>query len=92
MSSIIKAHKHSSYHRQEIEESTLCACFYCLATFPAQKISEWVDWPENTPEEMMNIYGQTAICPFCGIDSVIGDKSGYPINENFLQKMHDYWF
>jgi hypothetical protein len=34
----------------------------------------------------------TALCPKCGIDSVIGSVSGYPIERGFLKKMHDHWF
>ena len=29
---------------------------------------------------------------YCCIDSVIGDKSGFPITEEFLKTMRDYWF
>ena len=36
--------------------------------------------------------GGTAICPHCGVDAVIGESSGYPITEAFLQKMNRYWF
>ena len=36
--------------------------------------------------------GQTAICPFCGIDSVIGDRSGVPITKEFLSGMNQVWF
>jgi len=35
----------------------------------------------------------TALCPHCGIDSVIGSASGYPVSEpQFLKAMHDHWF
>jgi NAD-dependent SIR2 family protein deacetylase len=76
----VLAHKRSSGHRGELEESTLCGCFYCLAIFPPSDIDEWVD------------DGQTALCPKCGIDSIIGLASGYPITTEFLQRMHDHWF
>jgi hypothetical protein len=33
-----------------------------------------------------------AFCPYCGIDSVIGSKSGFPITKIFLEAMHKYWF
>ena len=33
-----------------------------------------------------------AICPYCGMDSVIGESSGYPITKEFLQKMQEHWF
>jgi hypothetical protein len=35
---------------------------------------------------------QTALCPNCGIDSVIGDNSGVKITERFLRKMRNAWF
>ena len=34
----------------------------------------------------------TGLCPYCGIDSVIGESSGYPITKEFLEKMRNYWF
>jgi hypothetical protein len=46
--------------------------------------------PED--EADINETGQTALCPRCGIDSVLGSASGYPINREFLQKMNEYWF
>ena len=80
----IQAHKHSSYHREEIQNSEICGCFYCLAIFRPQFIEEWIDEKDGI--------GQTALCPKCGIDSVIGSRSGFPINQAFLQKMHQKWF
>ena len=35
---------------------------------------------------------QIAICPKCGIYSVIGDVSGFPIEPTFLSVMRDFWF
>jgi len=75
-----KAHNHSSHHRGEILASDRCGCFYCLMIFPPTAILEWLD------------FEPTAQCPGCGIDSVIGSKSGYPITPEFLARMYDYWF
>lgn len=83
---LVEAHKHSSKHREEILKSDLCGCFYCEAIFTPFEIEEWVDEDKN------NI-GQTALCPKCSIDSVIGSKSGFPVNDKeFLKEMHKYWF
>lgn len=80
-------------HREELETSTVCACFYCLSQFKAEEIEEWVDWPKDLPEEdWTEKNGSTAICPRCGVDSVLGDKSGYPLTEEFLGAMHKLWF
>ena len=75
------AHRHSSNHRAELEQSDICGCFYCRATFTSTDIEEWED------------KGGTALCPHCGVDSVIGSASGYPAGEqSFLSSMHDRWF
>ncbi len=39
----IEAHKHSINHREEILNSSLCGCFYCLKIFQPSKIVEWAD-------------------------------------------------
>ena len=40
----------------------------------------------------LKIFAPKAICPYCGIDSVIGEHSGYPITREFLEQMRQYWF
>lgn len=76
------AHNACSIHRTEIETSTLCGCFYCLKTFSPAEILEWIEEPFGD---------ETAICPYCGIDSVLSLK--YPITDAiFLQEMNQYWF
>jgi hypothetical protein len=81
----VSAHQHSSVHRAELMSSEACGCFYCLSIFPPGKIEEWVDEDDQG-------LGQTALCPHCGIDSVIGDRSGYPVSREFLEKMRARWF
>jgi hypothetical protein len=80
----IEAHKHCTGSRKEIEQSNLCGCFNCLAIFRPAEIHRWWDDEYGMP--------QTPVCPKCEIDSVIGDKSGYPITKEFLSKMNKYWF
>lgn len=74
------AHQHSIYHRDEIVRSERCGCFYCLRIFPPSEIEEWVD------------EGQTALCPYCGIDAVLGSASGIEISEDFLSQMRERYF
>jgi hypothetical protein len=81
----VAAHKQSSNHRAEIEASTTCGCFYCENLFAPQEIEDWTD-------DDADGVGQTALCPRCGIDSVIGDKSGYPVTPDFLAEMRRHWF
>jgi hypothetical protein len=35
---------------------------------------------------------ESALCPLCGIDSVLGDASGYELTETFLSAMQRHWF
>jgi hypothetical protein len=82
---IREAHRRSIHHRAEIETSDLCGCFHCRAHFSPREIDRWVDLgPDGR--------GTTAMCPRCGIDSVLGDRSGFPISAEFLGEMHPYWF
>lgn len=75
------AHNHSIYHIAELSQSQYCGCFYCTKTFKVNEISDWID------------DDRTALCPHCGIDAVIGDKSGFPIHDkSFLEKMRNKFF
>lgn len=79
---VLDAHEHSVNHRKEIAVSKVCGCFACTNIFPPSKIWEWI---ETDTDEF-------AMCPYCGIDAVIGDESGYTITRDFLSQMNRYWF
>lgn len=81
MTSVLeKAHKHSIHHRAEIEASDKVGCFCCRKVFSWKDVTEWVD------------DGETAMCPYCGIDAVLGSASAYPITQEFLEQMQIRWF
>jgi hypothetical protein len=75
---LLDAHKHASQHRIELEASSRCGCFFCFRTFPPTSIKAWID------------KNQTALCPACGVDSVIGGDMR--LDEAFLRKMHNQFF
>ena len=78
-----QAHRSCSSHKDEIIKGNLCGCFYCGQTFTPNEIEEWIE--ENNSNE------GTAICPKCGIDSVLSSK--FPISdEQFLSEMSTFWF
>ena len=77
---LAEAHKHASQHRVEIEASTRCGCFFCFRTFPPLSIKAWID------------ARQTALCPGCGVDSVLGNASPHRIDDAFLPRMHGQFF
>ena len=83
------AYAYSSKHREDVLDSKNCGCFHCLEHFSPSAIEEWTDSiPGADPYQ-----GNTAICPFCHVDAVLGDKSPVPpLIKSFLKKMHDKWF
>jgi len=81
--SIIEAHLHSLNNKNSITSDEKCGCFHCLETFSSKEIKEWI-WEKDG--------NGTALCPFCTIDSVLGESSGFPINDEFLRAMKKYWF
>ena len=83
---IIGAHKYSNNHRKELEHDKVCGCFCCIKIFKPSEIKIFLEADNDCDRE------GTAICPYCGIDSVIGESSGYPITKEFLTAMNEYWF
>ena len=77
---VVAAHKHSQNHREELLTSDICGCFYCIEIYEPSEIVDWVDAE------------RCALCAKCGIDSVIGSNSRFPITREFLNSMNEYWF
>jgi hypothetical protein len=77
---LTSAYAHAVRHRVEVLRSDICGCFYCLETFDTSTIRNWIDT------------GQTALCPRCGIDAVIGSASGFDLTPEFLGGMQRRWF
>ena len=67
------------HNRRALSGAQICGCYYCLGEFDADQIAEWVD--DN----------DTALCPRCGIDTVIGFETGGADKELLLQ-MHEQGF
>ena len=81
-----KAHTYSNNHKTELEKDHVCGCFYCLEIFDPAEIEEWIVEDNDCDRR------GTAICPKCGVDSVIGESSGFPITKDFLEAMNKRWF
>jgi hypothetical protein len=81
---LTSAHKTSFKNRQQLEQSDVCGCFYCLATYAPAEVTEWVTEDDGR---------HTALCPRCGIDSVLGSASGCPVTDRaFLEAMQRVYF
>jgi hypothetical protein len=84
MKELERAHEHSYANRQELMESEKCGCFFCLEIFSPSEITTW-ELDDNDVESV-------AVCPYCQADSVLGDRSGFPIKRGFLETMRLRWF
>jgi hypothetical protein len=66
-----------------------------LEVFPPSEVVDWVDeqdlslFRDNKLVRLNDKREQSAMCPKCGIDSVIGSDSGYPITVEFLRRMKE---
>ncbi|MEI0528632.1 cytoplasmic protein [Brachyspira intermedia] len=60
----------------------VCGCFYCVSIFSPKLITDWIE-DEND---------LTAICPYCGIDSIIPNHSDYQLNKELLEEMRKHFF
>lgn len=81
------AHCHCRGNEGELATSALCGCFHCLRVFYPAEIEDWTDEAPHGQDP------RTALCPRCGIDTVIGDASGYNVEAvGFLPAMHAHWF
>ena len=71
--------KYSIKNKEDINKSEKCGCYYCINIFDSKEIKHWID------------NNQTALCPRCNIDSILGDFN-VDINKDFLEKANNYWF
>lgn len=66
-------------NEDEIKQCDFVSCFHCMKTYHAYEITKYLD--------------DTAHCYICDHDSIIGDRSGYPIhNMSFLKHMNWYGY
>lgn len=81
-SDFLRAYNLSFNNERIVKSAETCGCFFCLSVFSPDEVEDWVD----------DTGGRTALCPRCGIDSVICSGHGYPINREFLKEMKRRWF
>lgn len=73
-----RLHKLSTYHRATLKKVDAACCFRCFHRFAYGDIQEW--WDE----------GATAVCPRCGVDSVLPAVPDVP--DKTLWAMERHWF
>ena len=61
-----------------------CGCFYCKSIYSASEVNEWCDNDGRGDK--------TALCPKCGIDSVLGDATFVELTPELLELMNMLFF
>lgn len=75
-------HQHSVSNKQNVLSSSMCGCFFCKKIFDSKLISEHYINDKN---------GETVICPFCGVDSILPD-SKVDLTAELLDDMYKVYF
>ncbi len=79
-SALERLHRLSIRHRDLVQAAPQCACFHCGEFFSPEQIMDWVDG------------GVTALCPKCGIDSVVPETQRDHLEPDLIASMRAYWF
>lgn len=76
-----RAHVFSMNNLKKLQrDEGVCGCFSCCSIFYPYEINKFVMDKE-----------ETALCPYCYADAVIGAYSGFPITREFLEAMNEQW-
>jgi hypothetical protein len=82
---------HALDHKKEVMGSDLCGCYHCLAIFPPTKIKTWTTLPPVDVEAAVRSeaaeVAETAVCPSCNSESVVGSASGFAITKDLLTRV-----
>jgi len=85
--------KSASFENWEsVKQSKICGCYQCGKIFPSSEIRENGIPPFDDGDWIQDKNGRTVLCPYCRIDSVYGDASGIPINDEILAEFNEIEF
>ena len=80
------AHFFADCNRELLSMVNKCGCFFCTEIYSPSEIKKW------TNTDHCDKLKRCAICPYCGIDSVIPENAEYPLSKSFLKAMKKLWF
>lgn len=73
---------HMRHNREEIARSSICGCVWCEQLFRPAEIRTWRCEAE----------GETAVCPRCGREAVVGSGAGFTLTPELLHRSHTVRF
>lgn len=77
VSEIAYAYQYVTNNLNIMKKKQKCRCINCLTIFSSDEIKE-----HNS---------KSVICPYCNKENIIAESSGYPITNEFLSEMKEYW-
>lgn len=80
---LMRLHMNTVNNAARVRAAGLCGCFHCCESFPSGEVARFM--PEQGG-------GETALCPRCGVDAVLTNLDGEPLNDALLKEMHDRFF
>jgi rRNA maturation endonuclease Nob1 len=66
-------------NRKTLEQVTECACYNCYKIYDTKEVKDYTDMEE------------TALCPYCGVDTVLPVNCHEDKNIQLLYDIHNYW-
>ena len=78
---LLMLQRQSIGNKARLADAKDCGCFSCLSHFAVAEL-EYCDDEGD----------QTAVCPHCGIDSVIGEHDDERVSDDLLRAMNERYF
>lgn len=75
-------HQHVYGNKKEIDDSTMCICINCGKRYKANLVKDF---------KLEDDYNVTAICPYCDEFTVLGDSSGYELEDDEVSRIKNIW-
>jgi len=74
-----QAHKFTNNNYELLQTEQNCRCIYCLKEYRSTLIDEFT-------------MDNNALCPYCWVDAVIGESSGYSYTDDEASMMYEFFF
>lgn len=74
-----KFNKLSIKNKEELKNHKDCSCYHCLKVFRTTEVTNYCEELDGS---------ETAICPHCGIDSLVPGN----VSKEILKSAHKFWF
>lgn len=75
--------RQTAFNRSQVERAEACGCFRCGSTFAGHEVTSWFEEVDGE---------DTALCPYCGTNTVIVGTDEFPLSTALLSLLYRHWF